>query len=92
MDGIITERASDLSQSIPTDFIGTAKYLERVEILQKGILASSSANFICVMTQRGPLQISLSKQMSEIVRVGDSIIVQYQKGRWTGAMKGHIFS
>lgn len=92
MDATITERTSDLPQSVPTDFIGTTTYLERVEILEKGILAASSKVFITVMTQHGPLRAILSEELSKLVRVGDSIIIQYQKGRWTGALKGHIFS
>ncbi|MDO8742083.1 MAG: hypothetical protein Q7J45_00900 [bacterium] len=91
MTATVLERDNDLPQSILTDFIGTTKHLERVDVVERTIAISSSlCYYLFVQTQRGRLRITLSKEIFEILREGDSIIVQYQKGRWTGALKGNI--
>ncbi|MEK7461758.1 MAG: hypothetical protein AAB586_01675 [Patescibacteria group bacterium] len=51
---------------------------------------ASPAHFIFVMTQHGDMRITVSKKVFDLLRTGDSIVVQYHRGRWTGALEGKI--
>jgi hypothetical protein len=46
--------------------------------------------FIFVMTQFGDMRLDVSKKVFDLLRRGDDIVIQYQRGRWTGALKGKI--
>lgn len=52
--------------------------------------SNAPAYFIFVMTDRGDLRITVSKKVYDCLEIGDNIVVEYQKGRWTGALKGNI--
>ncbi|MEK7505536.1 MAG: hypothetical protein AAB597_01405 [Patescibacteria group bacterium] len=51
---------------------------------------ASPAYFVFTMTRDGDMRITVSKKVYNLLRIGDSIVVQYQRGRWTGALKGKI--
>lgn len=51
---------------------------------------ASPAYFIFVMTRHGDVRITVSKKVFDLLRIGDSIVVQYRRGRWTGALEGRI--
>jgi|CXWL01.1.fsa_nt_gi hypothetical protein len=46
--------------------------------------------FIFVMTAHGDLRITVSRDVFNLLEVGDPIVVQYQKRRCTDALKGKI--
>lgn len=89
---------------IPTDFIGTEVFTERIKILRKeegvslpivsGFVPSAGythpAYFIFVMTKAGDLRIEVTKTVFELLRKNDPIVVSYRTGRWTGAIEGKI--
>ncbi len=41
-------------------------------------------------TTFGDLQIKVSKKAYDLWKVGDHIVVEFQRGRWTGNLKGKI--
>lgn len=43
-----------------------------------------------VATPHGNLRLEVSKPVFDLIRAGDSIIVCYQQGRWTGELRGGI--
>lgn len=52
---------------------------------------SKPAYFIFVLTKRGELRLNVSKEVFDLVRVDDPIIVNYRQGRWTkGVLEGKI--
>ena|SRR5581483_2973548 len=55
-----------------------------------GTVITSPAYFVFVWTSRGDLRISVSKAVFDQIRTGDSVVVQYQQGRWTNSLKGCI--
>lgn len=86
-------------QPLPFDFIFTPTHVERVAIAGKkeGVAFpppfgnyTTPAYFVFVTTKHGDLRISVSKKVFEALSVGDSTVVQYQRGRWTSALKGRI--
>jgi hypothetical protein len=90
--------------SVPTDFIGTETFVEKVNIIDKktGIAMplqvpfaglnqyGFTIYFIFVMTPFGDMRIEVSKKVFDLLRVGKPIIVSYRRGRWTGSLKGSI--
>ena len=53
---------------------------------------ASDAYFIFVMTPDGDLRVTVSKEVFDLLEIGDPIIVKYRSGRWTQALEGKIAS
>ena len=90
---------------MPFDFIGTATFVEKLQIFQKeqgyslpigcgpyggGGGHVTAAYFIFVMTPFGDMRIEVSEKVFGLLNVGDNIVVSYRRGRWTAALKGTI--
>ena len=91
-------------EPLPFDFIGTASFVQKLEIIEKkegvslpapvpfnnSIGYSSPAYFIFVMTPFGDMRLDVSEKVFNLLAIGDRIVVSYCRGRWTGALKGKI--
>lgn len=89
---------------IPTDFIGTQKFFAKTVVLEKkegvnlpymapGVQSpgySSPAYFIFLRPNDKDLRVTVSKQVFDLLEIGNEIVVFYRVGRWTGAVEGKI--
>lgn len=93
----------DRPMPLPTDFIFTRTFIEKLRIIkmEEGIAIvginplshveyTTAAYFIFLMTQFGDMRIEVSKIVFDLLTTDDSVVVSYQRGRWTGALKGRI--
>jgi hypothetical protein len=86
---------------LPFDFIGTAHFVEKLTIIEKregvslpagtpfnsGIGYAPPAYFIFVMTRFGDMRMDVSEKVFQLLDVGEKVVVDYRKGRWTGALE-----
>jgi hypothetical protein len=91
-------------RAILTDFIFTKRYVEKLAIIGKidGVAMPAevpfnnsigygiAAHFVFVMTRFGDLRIEVSKEVFDLLTIGESVIVSYRRGRWTKALEGKI--
>lgn len=91
-------------EPMPFDFVGTPRFVEKLAIIKKdegislpgsaqfsnGIGYGKPAYFIFFLTPFGDMRMTVSKEVFDLLEVGDKIVVNYRKGRWTGALKGVI--
>lgn len=85
---------------MPFDFIGTKRFTEKLDVIDtvEGVCISVSpssgyttpAYFVFVATPFGDMRLDVSKKVFDLTERGDKLIVRYQRGRWTGALKGKI--
>lgn len=88
----------------PFDFTFTKTYRERAPLtnkvmatLQMAALGFDNAKawseevpLLFLETTLGELEIEVSKKAYGLWKVGDHIVVEFQRGRWTGNLKGKI--
>lgn len=86
-----------LPSPLLTDFVGRKKYLERLIVTSKrggmswgGMGAPAASYYVLVETPFGELFLGVSKRFFNLVEVGDPLVVEYRRGRWTKTLKGKI--